>query len=961
MLALVLAVLLTVPPGPSSAERDACADLLPVKTRSELAIGGLSEARQVWTSEPPVSRDSLRASLKQFKEARDCFRSTPPANDTSGTTHLIRASYWAGIVHVALREFPEAFQSLQFALRTVKKGKNSLREEAYTEFRSDLHRSLGYLHFLLGDLSASIQQYVRAYRATPEDDVEGRVESLLGVGTLHLRTEDRSSAQHYFNRAEQLVETGDLEPDDRRELRSRTYHVQADLLVGTMSTPDFSYQNLRRARTLARNALQFARPDTEEHARISILLSESLGYLGKHDEALRLNARARRYAQSVSDTRLLTLARMKEGAIRLQAEQWSRADSALIDALRRADAMDALDYQRRILHTLGRLHEMQGRWTDADRYYRKGAAVVEKHRESLTASQWSMTAFAQWRDVYRGRVRSLLAQEKDREALRVLDQSRARHLQDLRTRARISNELPAHERARLDSLSRALVDVRNQLGDDTLSETDEGALRDREASLMAARQQLLQIDSSPSRASLTGISEVLADQNRVLVSYFLDDPWPVYDRAPRSVAFVMTGDTLQTVPLPNLTQDSVQATVASVSPLFTSEEAPGTANGMHFDLRPLHRLYESLYTPVRARVPGDRSLTVVPDGPLFHLPFSMLVDSMPGGRFAPDKARFLLHERPTSLELASSLVADAASTTYDWSEFAPQMAAYGVSRFDTLKTVPSGLRSAVPSALSGPSLGLPPLPGVEEEIRSLKARFPGARVAMNDEATEADFCRSLRTAGIVHIASHAFVNATAPLQNAILLRGERRTPRYLASAASPESESDSPTETDAVGRERSDGLLFLHELQGERARLPMVVLSGCSTARGTLRGGEGMEGLQYAFRAMGAQSTVSTLWPVADDASVQLMDTFYAHLQNGAAKDEALRRARLHILRSRADWASPFFWAPPVLYGSPSPLPLEPSQGFSLAWWLIGGTVAALVVFVLAWKRRTLFSGRTAS
>jgi CHAT domain-containing protein len=298
----------------------------------------------------------------------------------------------------------------------------------------------------------------------------------------------------------------------------------------------------------------------------------------------------------------------------------------------------------------------------------------------------------------------------------------------------------------------------------------------------------------------------------------------------------------------------------------------------------------------------------------------MLVRSMPGGRFAPAEARFVLHDRPTAMELASSLVADTTGQAHDWTTFDPQMAAYGVSNFDTLRTVPPSLRTAHPGAAPGSTMTLPSLPGVRDELRALQSTVPRARVRLDGQATERRLRRSIRNAGVLHVASHAFVNDASPLQNAILLRPDSR-------------EGGTPARP---GAGSSDGVLFLHELQGQRAQIPMVVLSGCSTGAGTLRGGEGMEGLQYAFRAMGAQSTVSTLWPVADRASVDLMRSFYHNLQDGDPKDVALREAQLAYLEDHPKKASPFFWAPPVLYGSPASLPLDGPPLAPWVWWGLG-------------------------
>jgi CHAT domain-containing protein len=841
-------------------------------------------------------------------------------------------------LHAALRQFSKAFEAYEEGLayvRTRSDASSGRHEQTDSRWAARLYQQKAYLHYLLGDLSSSIGYYLSAFETATAP--LARIENLLSIGILHQRTQDYRSAQHYFQRAQDRLQKPSLTGEEQKQLRAFTALARADLLLEKTLNTDFEREALKRTQALARRARSLAGAGTERHARASSVLAESLGYLGAAEGAYRFSDETLAYAQEHDDARLRLIALLKRGVLHMKTEHWARADSTLQTALRQAEELGDLDYQRRVLQALGRLHEIQGNWQEAEQLYRRGVSVVEEYRESLTASQWSLTAFAQWREVHRGLVRSLLAQGHPREAFVALDRSRARHLQDLRTQARVSRRLPANERTRLDSLSRALTEVRNRLGEAAPSTGDEAALRNQEARLMAARQQLLELDSVSTRPGLETISESLAERDRVLVSYFLDDPWPVYDRSPRSVAFVLTGDTLRTVPLPDLTQDSVQAHVEAISPLFTSRGKPDRANAMHFDLRPLHKLHDAVYAPVAKTLSSDRPLTIIPDGPLFHLPFSMLVHSMPGGRFKPSEARFVLHDRPISQELASSLVVNEARQTFDWTEFDPQMAAYGVSDFDTLRTVPSALRASIPEAVSDSSIALPSLPGVRRELQALKSTIPDAQVSLNGRATERSFRQSVRSAGVLHMASHAFVNAASPLQNAILLRPTRarQGSRTEKTTTAPQSAMSGPVSP--------DGMLFLHELQGQQSRIPMVVLSGCSTASGTLRGGEGMEGLQYAFRAMGAQSTVSTLWPVADQASVELMEGFYQNLQDGHPKDVALRKAQLAYLDAHPQKSSPFFWAPPVVYGSPTVLPLEGPILPVWAWW---GSGVAVFLFI---------------
>ncbi len=921
MLALFLAsVLATVPALPPD-DLDDCLEQAPVQNPPPVTWRG--DLSEIWTARPPVPLDSVRAARTQVRAARECLLDlSPSAIDRPYLGNILRTFHAETALLAALRRFPEAFETFEKAYSYLaSEPPIPARDGVDASWRISLHQNHGFLHYLLGDLSSAIDQYLRALRATPAEEIDDRVSLLLDVGALHQRTQDYQTAQYYYDRADRLSQKNGLRSGS---LRGRLLSTKADFLLEKTLNTDLRRATLQRARDLARRSRSLSSPGTERHASASLTLSESLGYLGEFGRAYQLNRDARRYARNADDNRFHAFALLKLGVLHMQTSRWGNSESVLKGALSRAERLGDLDYQRRILRALGRLHELQNAWSTAEKYYRRGIAVIEEYRESLTATQWSSTAFAQWRDVHRGLVRTLLAQERPREALSALDQTRARHLQDLRTQSRVANELPSSTRVRLDSLTRTLSDVRTRLGTDTLSDAAEADLRDREAALMTARQQILRRDpSATDRPSVDQMIASLSRQDRALVSYFLDDPWPVYDRSPRSAAFVLAEDTLRVVPLPGLTQESVQAQVTDISPLFAQAGAPTHVNAMHFDLRPLRTLHDRLYAPIAGHLPADQPLTVIPDGPMFHVPFSMLATAAPGGRYDHTQARFLLHERPTALDLSTSMAADTSAVSLDPDTFAPTLAAFGVSTFDTLRTVPSALRAALPKDAADSSLALSPLPGVESELSALDQLFGDAKTFLGDTATESTFMRTSRRAGVVHLASHAFVHPSSPLQNAFLLR--------------PDS--------------ASDGVLFLHELRTQDRSIPLAVLSGCGTARGTLRGGEGMAGLQYAFRAMGARSTVSNLWPTADQPSVELMRVFYKNLRAGLPKDRALRQAKLAHLESHPAEASPFFWGAPVLYGSPQPVPMERRDTGAFWSWTFPALAGLAVLLVLVlWR-----------
>lgn len=176
----------------------------------------------------------------------------------------------------------------------------------------------------------------------------------------------------------------------------------------------------------------------------------------------------------------------------------------------------------------------------------------------------------------------------------------------------------------------------------------------------------------------------------------------------------------------------------------------------------------------------------------------------------------------------------------------------------------------------------PGLPGARTEVFEVARRFSRATVLVGREATRARLIAELPRAEVVQIASH-FTTGEDPWSTRIVLATDERG---------------------------DDAGLAVSEIVGldlRRARL--VVLSGCATGREGAPSLEGTFAAGGAFLAAGAQEVISTLWPVDDRITTELMAELYDRLEAGYDTDEALREAQRALAESRNGTARNTDWA----------------------------------------------------
>ncbi len=101
-----------------------------------------------------------------------------------------------------------------------------------------------------------------------------------------------------------------------------------------------------------------------------------------------------------------------------------------------------------------------------------------------------------------------------------------------------------------------------------------------------------------------------------------------------------------------------------------------------------------------------------------------------------------------------------------------------------------------------------------------------------------------------------------------------------------------------------DGILTAKEISALDFRnTDIVVMSACETGLGDISG-EGVFGLQRAFKMAGAKTIMMTLWQVNDRATNLFMTSFFRHYSQGMSKRQAFRAAQQEVRSYTAEGTS---------------------------------------------------------
>ncbi len=550
------------------------------------------------------------------------------------------------------------------------------------------------------------------------------------------------------------------------------------------------------------------------------------------------------------------------------------------------------------LYEAGRFVAANNQWERALKYYDEGASVLEQQVDRYVSAD-SRRQLVRWQyDLFDAAMDAcyvLHEQQPDRRyaelAFQWNERSRTALFRDWSTPVQAGGELSELE-ANLTKLERQWYELQSK-------SLDSATTRDWQLRLLRAREDLRNARRSNTSATLndspmvapammTELRQQLRAARQQLVAFYFGEThsYRLYIDG-ETTHFVRLADTLDATGLTIRLRDALTNFQRAQEAEYYRIYAGNYATAAH-----------SLYTHLLGGLPAKTNrLVILPDGPLYYLPFDLLLTE------PADSGQLLqFHRYPYAVRDVSFSYQHSATL---WLQQKRQPVKH------------NGYWLGVAPSFSGNLPDLPPLRHNQEEVKAIQSGLYRTRTVLGDRADRDRFRQLAQRARILHLATHGQADPDQGLFS------------YLAFAEAGDSLSPK---------------LYARELQTMRLPVELVVLSACQTGLGSYERGEGLVSLTRALQEAGARSTLTTLWSIDDAKSSALMRSFYRYLRQGLPKDQALQQARLDYLdENRGEFAHPFFWAAYIPQGDMRSLKLYPGW---YSWLMWGGIGLAILLFI---------------
>ncbi len=555
------------------------------------------------------------------------------------------------------------------------------------------------------------------------------------------------------------------------------------------------------------------------------------------------------------------------------------------EALQRLEEAEALNIgpetQWRIWYNKGLIFQSTQDLNAAEKWFEKSVSTIESQRNELTRPDFRWHYLDSKVDVYDSYLTMLLNNEHVSEemvikAFSLNERARSRTFLDMLANQTIGDTKTGSAVSREQALGNEIVFLKNQIEYTQLkgnkTEYFELKLNDIHKEYSSVLDEIEQ--GNPEYAALKTIDPVSLndimeslDGQTALLEFWVGKNGTVTWKIDNSgISFRMIG----------VDKDSLSRSVTKTRNLVKFNVEDEVLDGFR-------ELYEIL-SPVFQNVFDDyQTVGIIPHGPLHFIPFEAL--------FGEDK--FIV-------EKVDMFYAPSASIYH-----------YCNSRVEA-----SGEKSLFGLALGKLRLGhYSSLPGTAMELQQLSQFYEKNQCVYESEISESYFKEAAVNYDLIHIATHGVMNTYNPGKSFILM---------------------APGEND-------DGQLTVEEIFDLDLNSQFVTLSACETGLGDLSNGDELIGLSRAFIYAGTSSVIVSLWKVDDISTSILMTKMHQLVDAGLPVAAALSQAQRDLITGNfnprasrgmqsIEWddrlksvvnsketryASPYFWAPFIVIGSP--------------------------------------------
>lgn len=521
-----------------------------------------------------------------------------------------------------------------------------------------------------------------------------------------------------------------------------------------------------------------------------------------------------------------------------------------------------------------------GKPIEAQQDLKEAISMYEDFRlHSAGGAGGEMQSFSQHLSPYYSMVELMTLQNSPNEAFEYSEHTKSRLLLDVLqgNRINVNKAMTLQEREQERRLKNELASLKIQIPEQQDSsrvgnlqkQLDRKRIdfEDFQIRLYASHPELRIQRGEMKPISLADSAALLTDVKSAVAEFVVADD--------KTFLFVITQDAAKKASLKAFTIDVKDKDLTKRIEAYRSKLAAGDLDFQ----KEGRELYDLLLKPAQAQLSGKTNFIIVPDGPLWDLPFQALMD---------DKGKYLI---------------DKAAISY-----APSLAALREMRKKALLRKPSPDAELV--AFGNPTVAketterlhrvfmsekLEPLPEAERLVNSLAAMYGPKRskVFTGADARETVAKSESPKYRIIQFATHGLLNNTSPMYSHLVLAQNEKDPN-------------------------EDGLLEAWELKDLDLKADMVILSACETARGKISNGEGVIGMTWASFIAGAPTTVASQWKVESRSTTELMLEFHRQLLTAkVSKAEALRRASLKLMKT-PKYKHPSYWAGFVIIGDGS-------------------------------------------